>query len=235
MSQRATAGMTRIGVQLDDGDRPRHAAHRRGRARHRHAPTYTARRPAARDAVRARAAQPASARAHHERSTSSKAQALPGVKAIVTHENCQVVWGAGSIAGGQQYNDDIKKITKQRRYAFNNPVRFVGEPVAAVAAVDRHVAEEALQLIAVDYEVLPFVLDHGRGAQARRAEDLARRQSLARTTATSRSRMAQKRGDVEDGVRAADHVFEDRYTTSFVPQRADGAARRAWRTGKATS
>ena len=93
------------------------------------------------------------------RSTLSKARALPGVKAILTHENCQVVWGAGSVAGGQQYNDEIKKITKQRRYAFNNPVRFVGEPVAAVAAVDRHVAEEALPLIAVDYEVLPFVLD----------------------------------------------------------------------------
>src|SRR5437588_3088692 len=40
----------------------------------------------------------------------SKALALPGVKAIVTHENCQVVWGAGSIAGGQQYNEEAKKI-----------------------------------------------------------------------------------------------------------------------------
>ena len=89
----------------------------------------------------------------------SKALAMPGVKAIVTHENCNVVWGAGSIAGGMQYNDDIKKITKQRRYAFNNPVRFVGDPVAAVAAVDRHIAEEALRRITVDYEVLPFVLD----------------------------------------------------------------------------
>jgi CO/xanthine dehydrogenase Mo-binding subunit len=38
-------------------------------------------------------------------------------------------------------------------------VRFAGEPVAAVAAIDRHIAEEALQLIAVDYEPLPFVLD----------------------------------------------------------------------------
>src|SRR5204863_6096991 len=83
---------------------------------------------------------------------------LPGVKAIVTHENCTTVWGAGSISGGAQYNDEIKKITKHRRYAFNNPVRFVGEPVAAVAAVNRHVAEEALRLIAVDYEPLPFVL-----------------------------------------------------------------------------
>src|SRR5438105_12204667 len=66
----------------------------------------------------------------------SKAEALPGVKAIVTHENCKVVWGAGGISGGQQYNDEVKKITKHRRYAFNNPVRFVGDPVAAVAAVD---------------------------------------------------------------------------------------------------
>ena len=39
----------------------------------------------------------------------------------------------------------MKRITKQRRYAFNNPVRFVGEPVAAVAAIDRHTAEEALR------------------------------------------------------------------------------------------
>ena len=38
-------------------------------------------------------------------------------------------------------------------------MRFVGEPVAAVAAIDRHIAEEALHLIAVDYEVLPFVLE----------------------------------------------------------------------------
>ena len=41
----------------------------------------------------------------------------------------------------------------------DDKVRFVGEPVAAVAAVDRHVAEEALALIVVQYEVLPFVLD----------------------------------------------------------------------------
>jgi CO/xanthine dehydrogenase Mo-binding subunit len=42
---------------------------------------------------------------------------------------------------------------------FNNPVRFVGEPVAAVAATDRHMAEETLARIVVDYEVLPHVLD----------------------------------------------------------------------------
>jgi xanthine dehydrogenase molybdenum-binding subunit len=90
----------------------------------------------------------------------SKARAVHGVKAIVTHENCTVVWGAGSIAGGAQYNDEIKKNTRQRRYAFNNPVRFVGDPVAAVAATSRHLAEDAMHLIVVDYEILPHVLDH---------------------------------------------------------------------------
>jgi carbon-monoxide dehydrogenase large subunit len=35
---------------------------------------------------------------------------------------------------------------------FDNPVRFVGQPVAAVAAVNRHVAEEAMHLIEIDYE-----------------------------------------------------------------------------------
>src|SRR5205085_1690009 len=63
----------------------------------------------------------------------SKAMALPGVKAILTAENCDIVWG-----GGDQLN---------QRKLFNNPVRFAGDSVAAVAAVDRHVAEEATRLI----------------------------------------------------------------------------------------
>ena len=37
----------------------------------------------------------------------SKALAMPGVKAVLTSENCKVVWGAGSVAGGVQYSDDI--------------------------------------------------------------------------------------------------------------------------------
>ena len=207
----------------DDG-RPCHAAHRRRRARHR-ARDVHARRASCR-ACSTRASCAARIRTRASASIDvSKARALPGVKAVLTHENCQVVWGAGSIAGGQQYNDEIKKITKQRRYAFNNPVRFVGEPVAAVAAVDRHVAEEALALIAVDYEALPFVLDQEGGAEAGRAADLAGGQPLAeqpqRGAADRRSGAAtwqaafkhvgpRLRGPLHDGVR---------------PQRADGAAR----------
>src|SRR5205823_917993 len=89
----------------------------------------------------------------------SAASRLPGVQAVITHENAQVVWGAGAVAGGRQYNDAIKEITRQRRSIFNNPVRCVGDAVAAVAATDRHIAEQALALIQVDYEVLPFVLE----------------------------------------------------------------------------
>src|SRR6478735_1597121 len=41
----------------------------------------------------------------------SKAKALPGVKAILTNDNCKVVWGAGSVAGGQHYSDEATKNT----------------------------------------------------------------------------------------------------------------------------
>ncbi len=145
----------------------------------------------------------------------AKALALQGVKAILTHENCSVVWGAGSVAGGIQYNDAVKKATKQRRYAFNNPVRFVGDPVAAVAALDRHVAEQALQLIAVDYEVLPFVLDPEEALKSG-AVAIWPEGNLALDPRNESKPIGQRRGNVEDGFRASDHVFEDRYTTAFV-------------------
>src|SRR5690348_8666716 len=99
----------------------------------------------------ARILRSSQAHAHVRRIDVSKALALPGVKTVLTHENCTVVWGSGSVSGGRQYVDEIKKITRQRRYVFNNPVRFFGEPVAAVVATNRHVAEEALRLISIEY------------------------------------------------------------------------------------
>ena len=77
----------------------------------------------------------------------SEAEALPGVQAVITYENAQVVWGAGSVNGGRQYNDPTKAATVHRRYIFNNPVRFVGDSIAAVAATDRHIAEEAVSRV----------------------------------------------------------------------------------------
>lgn len=72
----------------------------------------------------------------------SKAEALAGVKAVVTYKDAPKiqVWG-------------------HRHYLLNDRVRFRGEAVAALAAVDADTADKAVKLVAVEYEVLPFVLD----------------------------------------------------------------------------
>jgi xanthine dehydrogenase molybdenum-binding subunit len=145
----------------------------------------------------------------------SKAKAMPGVKAVLWHENCQVVWGAGSVAGGQQYSDEVKKNTKQRRYIFNNPVRFVGEPVVAIAAVNRHLAEEALQQVVVDYEVLPHVVDQ-EAALKPDAPKIWPEGNLCLNNRNEPVPLGQKRGNVEQAFAASSHVFEDRFSTSFV-------------------
>jgi CO/xanthine dehydrogenase Mo-binding subunit len=142
----------------------------------------------------------------------SRAQALAGVKAIITHENCRVVWGAGAIAGGVQYNDGIKKITTQKRYAFNNPVRCVGEPVAAVAAVDRHLAEEAARLIRVEYDELPFVMDQEEALKPD-APKIWPEGNLSPDTRNQSQPVVQRRGNIEEGFKNADKVFEARYST----------------------
>ena len=126
----------------------------------------------------------------------SKALALPGVKAILTHENCDVVWGSGD--------------TKNKRYLFNNPVRFAGDPVAAVAAVDRHVAEDAIRLIDVDYEALPFVLDPEEALKPG-AVEIQPGGNLSPNNKGEHKPETYRRGDVEKGFADADQVFEDHY------------------------
>ena len=145
----------------------------------------------------------------------SRAEALPGVRAVITHETHRVVYSSGSIAGGRQYNDAAKDITKNRRYMFDNPVRFVGQPVAAVAAVNRHVAEEALGLIEIDYEELPFVLDPEEALQPG-APPIWPEGNLALNAANEARPAGGRGGNPEAGFQAADQVFEDRYTTAFV-------------------
>ncbi|MBZ5577217.1 MAG: molybdopterin-dependent oxidoreductase [Acidobacteriia bacterium] len=165
----------------------------------------------------------------------AKAAAMPGVKAVITHENGAVVWGAGGAAGGVQYNDQIKKITKQRRYTFNNPVRFVGDPVAAVAATDRHLAEEALAQITVDYEVLPHVLDPEEALKPD-APQLWPEGNLSLNNQNEAKPLSQARGKIEDGLRASERVFENRFSTTFVhnAQMEPRAALAAWDGDKLT-
>ncbi len=143
------------------------------------------------------------------------ASRFPGVRAVITHENAQVVWGAGAVAGGRQYSDAIKAITRQRRFIFNNPVRCVGDAVAAVAATDRHIAEQALALIQVDYELLPFVLEP-EAALAADAPRLWPEGNLCLDVDNNAAPVVTEHGDLAAGFAAADQVFEQRYDTGFV-------------------
>lgn len=145
----------------------------------------------------------------------SAALALPGVRAIITHETAPIVWGSGSISGGRQYNDPSKDATLHRRYIFNNPVRHVGDSIAAVAAVDRHTAEQALALIQVEYEPLPFVLEP-EAALAPDAPKVWPEGNVCPDFRNNLEPMVSNAGDVEAGFTEADEVFEGRYDTAFI-------------------
>lgn len=145
----------------------------------------------------------------------SRALALPGVRAVISHETHQIVYGSGSIAGGRQYSDAAKDMTLHKRHMFEGTVKHVGQPVAAVAAVDRHVAEEALDLIVIDYEELPFVLD-AEEALLPDAPPIWAEGNLALDGQNRAQPISQRVGDPDAGFAAADHVLEDRYTTAYV-------------------
>ena len=131
----------------------------------------------------------------------SKALALPGVRAILTHENCSVIWSSGDM--------------RNKRYLFNNPVRFAGDAVAAVAAIDRHLAEEATRLIQVDYETLPFVLD-AEEALKPGAVEIQPGGNLSPNNRGEHQPDTYRRGNIDEGLRGADRVFEDQYTSVHV-------------------
>ena len=79
----------------------------------------------------------------------SLAESLPGVKAVIWRKDApRILWGTHSPPN-----------CVWDQYTFDYRVRYKGEPVAAVAAVSEEIAEEALNLIKVEYEVLPAVFD----------------------------------------------------------------------------
>ena len=81
------------------------------------------------------------------------ALALPGVVAVLTHEDVPRI---PHTKAGQGYPEPSPYDT----YVLDNKVRFVGDRVAVVAARSRAIAEQAVRLIKVDYEVLEAVLDY---------------------------------------------------------------------------
>src|SRR5450759_3312060 len=77
----------------------------------------------------------------------SEAEKLPGVKAVITHKDVPSLKYGISPA---RWDENIFCIDK---------VRFVGDKVAAVAALDEETVYKALKLIKVEYEILPAVFD----------------------------------------------------------------------------
>jgi CO/xanthine dehydrogenase Mo-binding subunit len=149
----------------------------------------------------------------------SKAKALPGVKAVVTGADFPDL-AAEKLEGGES-------AANMRDLAMNVIARdkalYHGHAVAAVAATSAEAAEEALSLIEVSYEVLPHVTDV-LAAMAKDApllhahiftEGLEQRPEAASNIA---SRHVTQGGDLAAGFAAAEVVLEARYVTAAVHQ-----------------
>ncbi len=87
-------------------------------------------------------------------------------------------------------------------------VRYAGQQVAAVAAVDERTAEKALGLVKVQYRTLPFVVDWERARDAAAPQVRDGRPNLDKLNDYNR-------GDVEKGFAEAEVVFEGTYRTAF--------------------
>ncbi len=81
----------------------------------------------------------------------SQAEKLPGVKAIITAEDTYLI-----KFGSNEY---FFPHTVDQMALESEKVRYIGDEIGAVAAVDEEIAEEALKLIEVKYEILPSVTD----------------------------------------------------------------------------
>jgi xanthine dehydrogenase molybdenum-binding subunit len=86
---------------------------------------------------------------------SSKAEQLPGVVAVLHGGNLPDMYKDVKIGSGPP-----------DRFLFSQEVFEVGAPIAVVAAESEHIADEAVRMIDVDYEVLPAVLDLMDGVKA---------------------------------------------------------------------
>ena len=155
----------------------------------------------------------------------SKAEAVPGVRAVATSADFPII-----------QNRDVnfaQSLQNPRLMAENDladkKVLYKGHAVAAVVATSPHEAEEALNLIEVEYEVLPTVL----GWREAMKEDpvllhdtLTERKTMSRADpgedtgkpGNVASHLQLKLGDVEQGFSEADIVIEREYNTQTVHQ-----------------
>lgn len=129
----------------------------------------------------------------------SRAEALPGVHTVVTyHDAPEHAFEEGDAGPGSP----VAPV-----YVLNSVVRYVGDEVAAVAAASLEIAEHALELIDVEYEPLPFVLDAEAALEP--AAPLVRGGS----NLAGRKPILLVRGNVEAGLAEADLVVEEHFKT----------------------
>jgi carbon-monoxide dehydrogenase large subunit len=125
----------------------------------------------------------------------SEAEKLPGVAAVLTREDV-LRWSFPSSTVPEGWGTHCLATEK---------VRYVGEPVAAVAARDRYLAEDALELIRVEYEPLEPVVDATKALEPDSPlvnEERGTNLMLHRCF---------RWGDVDRAFEEADHVFSERF------------------------
>lgn len=149
----------------------------------------------------------------------TQAEKLHGVHAVIT---------AGDLPDLESKIVELGEGIVNRRHQSNNclardKVLYYGHAVAAVAAVNPHVAQEALELIRVEYEILPPVLDVRKAMQADASillEDLRTdefgKKGDAPTNIAAHSR--DECGDIKKGFNEAKFIVEREFTTSMVHQ-----------------
>ena len=142
----------------------------------------------------------------------SKAEALPGVKAVVTAKDFVDFPIDKPVPLGIQ---DMRWMS--RNMLAREKALFHGHPVAAVAAVDERTAAEACALIEVDYEVLPFAIEID-DALAPNAPILHDHIKFDGKPSNIAGTLEHKLGDVEAGFAEADVVIERSFTTRPVHQ-----------------
>jgi putative selenate reductase molybdopterin-binding subunit len=143
----------------------------------------------------------------------SRARALPGVHAVLTHQDLpRVVF----TTAGQ--SDPIPGPIDT--FSLDRKVRFVGDRVAAVAAETPEIAEQALKLIEVAYEELPAILDPEEAMKpgAPVIHDEPESYNIADKRRNLAAVVEFEVGDVEEGLKQADYVFEQTYRVPQVQQ-----------------
>lgn len=148
------------------------------------------------------------AHARIKRIDASRARALPGVRVVLTHQDVPRVKYA---SGGQSYPQPLP----YDQVCLDDKVRFVGDRVAVVAAETLEIANQALKLIDVEYEVLPAVVDMQAAMQpgAPVIHDEADTEGIYDRERNIVYHIEAEVGDVDKAFAESDHVFEGEYHT----------------------